>query len=189
MYIVGIPFVFYSGYEGDHMVLVMELLGPDLSNIMKSSGGIFDRTKVFDIGKQALERFRQFHNKGFIHRDIKPENFSMGLGKRSNTLYLFDFGLSKQYINPYNNEHIPYRNRMQLTGNMKYSSINAHLGMEQSRRDDLESLGFVMVYLAKGYLPWEKVKCETRSIQCKKVTEIMTLTTIDDLCKDLPSNS
>jgi serine/threonine protein kinase len=85
---------------------------------------------------------------------VKPENFCMGTGKKSSIVYLIDYGLSKRFCDPKTGEHIPFREGKQLTGTARYASVNTHLGYEQSRRDDLESFVYMIVYLINGNLPW-----------------------------------
>merc|ERR1739848_455453 len=140
---VGIPTVKYYGPEGEYVVMVMELLGPSLED-------------------QMISRIEYIHGKNFLHRDIKPDNFLMGLGKKGNLVYAIDFGLAKRFRDPRTHQHIPYRENKNLTGTARYTSINTHLGIEQSRRDDMESLGYVMLYFCRGSLPWQGLKAATK---------------------------
>jgi serine/threonine protein kinase len=89
------------------------------------------------------------------YRDIKPDNFLMGVCQRTNQINCIDFGLAKKYRDSKTNKHIPYKENKNLTGTARYASMNTHLGLEQARRDDLESLGFVLLYFIKGNLPWQ----------------------------------
>lgn len=93
------------------------------------------------------------HHRHFLHRDIKPDNFLIGSAKRANKVFIIDFGLAKRYLQR-DGTHIPYRDSKNLTGTARYASINTHLGIEQGRRDDLESLGYVLMYFLRGSLPW-----------------------------------
>ncbi|CAH2080545.1 unnamed protein product, partial [Thlaspi arvense] len=99
-----------------------------------------------------MSRIEYLHSKGYLHRDIKPDNFLMGLGRKANKVYIIDFGLAKRYRDPTTNRHIAYRENKNLTGTARYASCNTHLGIEQSRRDDLESLGYVLLYFLRGRL-------------------------------------
>lgn len=94
------------------------------------------------------------HNQAFIHRDIKPENFLMGVGANSHVVYLVDLGFVNRIIDPKTKKHIEYQKRESLTGTATFASINAHNGDELSRRDDLESIAYVLIYLLRGKLPW-----------------------------------
>jgi serine/threonine protein kinase len=102
-----------------------------------------------------ITRIEFIHKSSFLHRDIKPDNFLMGLGEKETTCFVIDFGLAKRYIDRKTGQHIPYKDKKQLTGTARYASLNTHLGIEQSRRDDLEAIGYIFVYFMKGSLPWQ----------------------------------
>ena len=132
-------------------------------------------------------RIEQLHKHLFIHRDLKPENIAVGLNKRSSTLYLFDFGLSRQYADYRTLKHIQYSENKKFTGTVRYASLRTHFGVEQSRRDDLESMGYILVYLAKGNLPWQGLDGITFKDIFHSITKIMASTSISSLCNELPS--
>ena len=126
------------------------------------------------------------HNKNFIHRDIKPDNFLMGIGKYCNTVHLIDFGLAKKYRDFRTNLHICYRDDKCLTGTPRFASINAHLDIEQSRRDDMESLGYVMMYFNRGSLPWQGLNASSSKQKYEMICEKKISTPIQVLCKGFP---
>ena len=99
---------------------------------------------------QILQRLEFMHEKGIIHRDIKPDNIMMGLEEGSNIVHMIDFGLTRSVINKKTGKHIDFRTGKNLVGTARFVSINAHLGYELSRRDDLLTLGYVMVYFTLG---------------------------------------
>lgn len=138
------------------------------------------------IADQILLRIEYIHSKSFIHRDIKPDNFLIGRGRRSNVIYVIDFGLAKRYRDPKTHVHIMYRENKHLTGTPRYASINNHLGIEQSRRDDLESLGYVFMYFLRGSLPWQGLRANTKKQKYQKIMEKKMATPIDLLCKGFP---
>ena len=136
--------------------MVTDLLGPSLENLFNFCGKKFSLKTTLMIFYQMLERIEYLHSMNYMHRDIKPNNIMMGLGENSSTVYIIDFGLVKSIIDQETGEHIrqTMSDNKNLIGTCRYASVNSHLGYELSRRDDLISLGYVIIYLAKGKLPW-----------------------------------
>jgi len=183
----GVPTVFWHGVEGDHNVMVMELLGPSLEDLFSYCGRKFSLKTVLMLASQMIAIIEFVHSRYFIHRDIKPDNFMMGVGKKEKQLHIIDFGLAKRYRNPETQEHIPYREEKNLTGTARYASINTHLGIEQSCRDDVEAIGFVLLYFLRGSLPWQGCRGATKEEKYQKIKEKKLGTSIEQLCKGQPS--
>jgi len=135
---------------------------------------------------KKIQRIEYFHGKNLLHRDIKPDNFLVGIGKKQHMIYIIDYGLAKRFKDPKTGEHIPYRDGKSLTGTARYASLNTHIGIEQSRRDDLESLGYVLVYFAKGKLPWQGLRAKTKQEKYDVIREKKMTTTMESLCFNLP---
>ena len=171
-------------------ILIMDYLGPNLDTIMNklpSDNNIkkFTTKTSLMIMIQAIERLKSLHEKGIIHRDIKPENFVIGPKNKERIIYLIDFGLSKKISN---DKILPtIKADRNIIGTMRYISINTHQGYEQGRRDDLESLFYIIIYFIKGELPWQNIKCKTRQEKYNKIFEIKKKVTEDgELVEDLP---
>jgi casein kinase 1 len=117
---------------------------------------------------------------------VKPDNFLIGRGKKKHQVFIIDFGLAKRFRDPRSGEHIPYKDGKHLTGTARYASIYTHLGVEQSRRDDLEALGYVIMYFNLGSLPWQGLRAKNKKDKYKKIMEKKIATSVEDLCKDYP---
>lgn len=135
---------------------------------------------------EQLQRLEFIHSRHFLHRDVKPDNFLIGIGKKQHFVYVIDFGLAKRFRDPKTGEHIPYRDGKNLTGTARYASVNTHLGIEQSRRDDLESLGQLLIYFNKGQLPWQGLPARTKKEKYEKIRDKKLSTSIETLTKGMP---
>ena len=161
----------------------MDLPGPSLEDLFNFCSRRFTMKTVLMLADQVISRIEYVHTKNFIHRDIKPDNFLMGIGCHCDKLFLIDFGLAKKYRDNRTRQHIPYREDKNLTGTARYASINAHLGIEQSRRDDMESLGYVLMYFNRTRLPWQGLKAATKKQKYEKISEKKMSTPVEVLCK------
>eukprot|EP01105_Mastigella_eilhardi_P026644 TRINITY_DN779_c0_g2_i5.p1 TRINITY_DN779_c0_g2~~TRINITY_DN779_c0_g2_i5.p1 ORF type:complete len:441 (+),score=119.70 TRINITY_DN779_c0_g2_i5:59-1324(+) len=183
---LGIPQVVWFGVEGDFNVMVMELLGPSLEDLFAFCGQHLSLKTVLMLADQMMRRVEFVHTRNFLHRDIKPDNFLMGVGVRSTQVYIIDFGLAKRFRDVKTRAHIPYKENKSLTGTARYASVNAHLGIEQSRRDDLESIGYVLMYFLRGSLPWQGLKADNKHQKYERISEKKLATTVEQLCKGFP---
>lgn len=134
-----------------------------------------------------VKRLERVHEERIIHRDIKPDNFLIG-GTELNkdNIYIIDFGLAKAYRDS-EGKHIPYRDGKNLTGTARYASISTHKGKEQSRRDDLETIGHVLLYFLKGSLPWQGLPGKNKNDKYNAIKKKKLETPLEELCKNLPS--
>ena len=179
----GVPRMYYFIKDDKLSIMVMTLLQKNMEEVFNDSNRKFTLKTVFLAGDQMLTRIEYLHSLGYLHRDIKPENFMIGFEKSQ--IYLIDFGLSKKYLDS-DGVHVPYREKLGFVGTARYTSVYSHLGIEQSRRDDLESLGYILIFFLKGKLPWMNLAGATKEEKHNKIAEVKMKTSLIDLCKGLP---
>ena len=181
----NIPFIKSFGYNNDYNILVMELLGKSLEDIFNVRKQFSVKT-VAMLGYQMINTLQFIHDRHIIHRDIKPDNFVMGYDDKNAKLYLLDFGLAKKFRSSKTLIQYPYIKKNKLTGTARYASIHALEEMEQSRRDDLESMGYVLMYFLRGSLPWQGLRIKAKEDRYMKILEKKKETTSEELCKNFP---
>ena len=181
----NIPLIKSFGFSGDYNILVMQLLGQSLEDIFNKREKFSVKTTAM-LGYQMLNVLQFIHDKHIIHRDIKPDNYVMGINDMNAILYLLDFGLAKKYRSSKTLVQYPYIKKKKLTGTARYASIHALEEMEQSRRDDLESTGYVLMYFLRGNLPWQGLKLKTKDNRYQKILDKKKSTTSEELCKNFP---
>ena len=181
----NIPFIKSYGYSGDFNVLVMQLLDKSLEDLINKYNTFSIKTTAL-LGYQMVNILQYIHDRHIIHRDIKPDNFVMGAQEDNAKLYILDFGLAKKYRSSRTLIQYPYVKKKKLTGTARYASIHALEAYEQSRRDDLESVGYVLMYFLRGNLPWQGLKVRSKEDRYKKILEKKKETSTQDLCKDFP---
>jgi casein kinase 1 len=182
----GIPTFYTTSAETSCNVMILELLGPSLHSMMQRVNRSLQLSTVLNVTDQMIRRVEFIHGRHFLHRDIKPDNFCIGLRKKKSTVYAVDFGLSKKYRDPKSHQHIPYRENKSLTGTARFASINSHMGLELSRRDDLESVCYVAIYMALGELPWQGTQAATKQEKYRRILERKNAVTPEMLCKNIP---
>ena len=185
---IGIPQIFSYGYNNNYYILIQELLGENLFQLMNTTKSFHLNIKdISMIAIQVIDRIEYVHSKGVIHRDMKPENFLLGLENKT-FLYLIDFGIARKYRSSRTGKHIKYSLTGKLFGTMKFLSYNATRGVEQSRRDDLESIGYMLVFLSGNKLPWEgySIRGPRAKTNYNKILHLKKISKPEIYCKYLP---
>ena len=181
----GIIELITFGRNKDYNIMVQPLMGDSLYKIFINLQKRFTLKDTCLIGLQCLDRIEWVHQKNFIHCDIKPENFLMGK-KDPRIIYMIDFGLSKKYRSERTKKHIKFSITKKLIGTARFASVNALKGYELSRRDDLESFCYMILFFILKKLPWQGIKCETQTKRYKKICEIKESFNIDNYRKIIP---
>lgn len=182
----GIPKIYCYGNNQTHNILIQELLGKSLEDIFNSMRKKFSLKTVCVLGIEMIKRIKFVHSRHHIHRDIKPDNFMIGRDENENKIYIIDFGLAKKYYSTSKHQHIKFCKGKSLIGTARYCGRNAHRGFEQSRRDDIESIGYVLMYFLEGILPWQGLKVKQGEDQFEKIAEKKYSTPFSELCKGQP---
>nr|ODN87761.1 CK1/CK1/CK1-D protein kinase [Cryptococcus depauperatus CBS 7855] len=186
---VGIPFVRWYGTECDYNAMVLDLLGPSLEDLFNFCNRRFSLKTVLLLADQLISRVEFIHSRNFVHRDLKPDNLLMGVGKRGNLVNVIDFGLAKKFRDSKTNLPNPYKENRNMAGTIMFTSINTHLGVDQSPRDDMESLGYVFMYFLRGRLPWQASrKGATRKERYDYVMEKKMTVPTEILCRGFPND-
>ena len=205
--ITGFPTIYYTCVYDKKNIIVESLLGPSLDKLFKYCGRKFPLKTVCLIGKEIVKRLENMHEKGILHRDLKPNNLTWGnfnssynnisnfnsINNISNnldikTIFLIDFGLSCSFLEGgLSYKHYKIKTNLSFVGTLRYASLNSHKGIRQSRRDDLESMIYILIYFLKGKLPWQDVKAKQNEERHKLISEIKSKVTIESLCENLPS--
>lgn len=176
----GIPKILKYHQCKDYNIMYMQLLGPSLEDLFNNCSRKFSNNTTRCIAIQIIELLKKLHQNNFIHRDIKPNNFLVD-AETQQYVNMVDLGLSKKYI--HNKVHQENRKRKSLTGTARYASIYVHKGNNPSRRDDLISVGYMMIYFLKGKLPWQGLQKRKDLFSVDIICEKKINTSLDVLCQ------
>ena len=180
-----IPKAYSYGFSGNYNIFVLQLLAKSLEDIFNERQKFSLKTGAM-LAYQMIEVLKYIHSKHIIHRDIKPDNFVLGSDEFNAYLYLVDFGLAKKYRSSKTLKQNPYMKKKKLTGTARYASIHAMEEMEQSRRDDLEAVSYVIMYFIRGNLPWQGLKLKSNEDRYQKILEKKKEISTEELCSEYP---
>ncbi|KZT36058.1 casein kinase I delta [Sistotremastrum suecicum HHB10207 ss-3] len=182
---IGIPRVHWFGREEMTNIMVLDVLGPTLEELRFFCRGRLTLKTVLMLADQLISIIEFIHSRGIVIRDVKPENMAMGLKRSSHIVHIFDFGMARSYKTA-TGEHIPFQDDLRPIGAPRYINQASFLGHELGRKDDLESLGFVLVWLYTGSLPWKGAKAQSIPAKLQLIGEMKATERLPDICKDCP---
>lgn len=180
---IGIPMIYDFVENESYNMMFMQLLGPSLEDLFNKHNRTFNFGTIAQLAKQLITLMQTLHTAELIHRDIKPNNFLIGINDPY-TVYIMDFGLSKRFIK--NGIHMSFRDGKSLVGTARYASLNVHRGYEPSRRDDLESIGYMLVYFFVGKLPWQGLLKKPNENHIEVIGNCKMITPLEELCNGIP---
>jgi serine/threonine protein kinase len=166
----------------EQKIIVMDLLGSSLESLLHTHKKFGMKTIIL-LAMSMIDIMKHIHSCGYIHRDIKPDNFAIGYDSPSK-LYCIDFGLSKKYLKK-NGNHVDFSDKKRFCGTARYASIAAHTNKEQSRKDDLESIAYILIYMYKGKLPWQGIKHKEKKERYRLIGEKKQEVTVEELCEGM----
>ena len=180
-----VPRILKCGEYETSRFIAMDLLGRTLDDLHYFCGDHFSLKTVLMIIEQTLAAIESLHQRGYVYRDVRPSNFLIGRGEQAPKIFMVDYGLAKQYVDE-NGKHIPFAHYSWIPGTSRYCTARAMLGHELSRRDDMESLGYMWISFMRP-LPWCNIEGDMSASERRKiVTKLKNETSIDQLCANLP---
>lgn len=182
--ISGIATLKYFGQEGDYRVLIMSLHGASLEDLHEKLGRFSLKTTVM-LADQILSRLEYIHSVGYVHRDLKTDNFLVGKGSFSNRIFMIDFGLSSKFLGS-DGKHREMSSGKYFLGTSRFASLRTHQGYSQSRRDDLEQLVYIMIYMYRGRLPWSGLNIKDAAAKERKIGQIKADLSYNQICAKCP---
>lgn len=170
----------------DKKIIVMDLLGDSLNTLINQYKKFGLKTVVL-VGIEMIKIIKYIHSKGYLHRDLKPDNFTIGsISNEINKIYCIDFGLAKKFLQSNGNQIPEIQNAYKFLGTARYASITAHKGSTQSPKDDLEALGYLLIYFYKGKLPWQNLRYRNKEKRNNMIMKLKMETPREKLCSGLP---
>ncbi|CAN8061663.1 unnamed protein product [Agarophyton chilense] len=177
------PTIYSYTIHGEHDVLIMSILDESLESLKDNNRGRLSMRNVLLIGVELIKIIQQVHSKGILHLDLKPANIMLrNVGNRRKKVNIIDFGCARLFIDPRSGRHIPAASHVSFDGSPVFAPKRGHLSRSTSRRDDLESIGYVLVHLAKGQLPWEDIAGQTWEEEFERMGRVKMEMSLEDVC-------